>query len=257
MGLFRGFPLISCSGALSRIILRAALIVTACCSAEAASNNAVAVTSVLELFTSQGCSSCPPADALLATLARKPDVIAVSFPVDYWDYIGWKDTLAAPAFAARQKAYAAAHGEQHVYTPEIVVNGLAGVVGSDRQEIEEAVRASKGREGALTLPMRLSRSNGAIIIEVGEGEGGPAEVVALRVVRSKAVHIGRGENAGRSVTYINVVRAIDKLGDWTGSTATFRLPETGEEGEGYVVLLQKGPLEKPGVILGAAKTAGL
>jgi hypothetical protein len=242
---------------LSRIILRAALIVTACCSAEAASNNAVALNSVLELFTSQGCSSCPPADALLATLARKPDVIAVSFAVDYWDYIGWKDTLAAPAFAARQKAYAAAHGEQHVYTPEIVVNGLAGVVGSDRQEIEEAVRASKGREGALTLPMRLSHSNGAIVIEVGEGEGGPAEVVALRVVRSKVVHIGRGENAGRSVTYTNVVRAIDKLGDWTGSTATFRLPETGEEGEGYVVLLQKGPLEKPGVILGAAKTAGL
>lgn len=194
---------------------------------------------------------------MLASLARKADVVAVSFPVDYWDYIGWKDTLASPAFAARQKAYAAVHGEQHVYTPEIVVNGLAGVVGSDRQEVEEAILASKGREGALTLPMRLSHSNGAIIIDVGEGEGGPAEVVALRVVRSKAVHIGRGENAGRNVTYTNVVRAIDKLGEWTGSTATFRLPETGEEGEGYVILLQKGPLEKPGVILSAAKTAGL
>jgi hypothetical protein len=248
--------LISHSGALSRNLLRLALIASACCSVKAASTGP-AVNSVLELFTSQGCSSCPPADALVSSMARKPEVVALSYSVDYWDYIGWKDTLAAPAFGARQKAYGAAHGEQHVYTPEVVVDGLAGVVGSDRKEIEEAIAASRGREGALTLPLRLSHADGSLIIDVAEGEGGPADVLALRVTRSKTVHIGRGENAGRSVTYTNVVRAIDKVGAWTGANATFKLPDSREEGEGYVVLVQKGGLEKPGVILGAAKTAGL
>ena len=255
MGLFSGLPPIVCRD-WSRNVLRAALILIALGGVETALA-APDVTSVLELFTSQGCSSCPPADALLLTLARKPDVVALSFPVDYWDYIGWKDTLALPAFAARQRAYAAAHGEAHVYTPEAIVNGLTGVVGSDRQEIEEAISAAAGKEGALTLPVRLSHSDGLLVIDVGEGEGGPADVVALRVMRSKTVHIGRGENAGRSVTYTNVVRAIDKIGDWTGASATYELPDSREDGEGYVILLQKGSLDKPGAILGAVKTAGL
>ena len=218
---------------------------------------APAVASVLELFTSQGCSSCPPADALLTALARKPDIVALSFPVDYWDYIGWKDTLALPAFTARQRGYADVHGEAHVYTPEAIVNGLIGVAGGDRQEIEQAISAAAGKDGALTLPIRLSHSDGLLVIEVAEGEGGPADIVALRVVRSKTVHIGRGENAGRSVTYTNVVRAIDKIGDWTGASATYKLPDSREDGEGFVILLQKGSLDKPGAILGAAKTAGL
>jgi hypothetical protein len=244
-------------GAVSPIVLRASLILLSCCGLGAASTPPVAVTCVLELFTSQGCSSCPPADALLATLARKPDIVAVSFPVDYWDYIGWKDTLASGAFAARQRAYAEAHGEVHVYTPQIVVDGLVGVVGSDRGEIEAAISGGKGSGGAVSLPMRLSHADGALVIDVAGGDGGPADVLALRVVRSKTVHIGRGENAGRVVTYTNVVRAIDKVGDWTGSMATFKLPESHADDEGYVVLLQKGTLEKPGPILGAAKTAGL
>jgi hypothetical protein len=190
-------------------------------------------------------------------MARKPDVIAVSYPVDYWDYIGWKDTLASPAFAARQKAYATAHGEGHVYTPQAVVDGVAGVVGSDGGEIEEAISSGKGRDGALTVPMRLSHSAGSLLIEVPEGPGGPAGVLVLRVMRAKTVHIGRGENAGRNVTYTNVVRQIERVGDWTGSTATFQVPELRGEDEGYVVLVQKGTLEKPGAILAAAKSAGL
>ncbi len=189
-------------------------------------------------------------------MARKPDVVAVSFPVDYWDYIGWKDTLALPAFSARQKAYAAARGG-HVYTPQAVVDGLADAVGSDREEIDQAIKAAKGRDGAMTLPMRLSHTDGRLLIEVAEGGGGPAGVFALRVMRARTVRIGRGENAGRSVTYINVVRAIDKIGDWTGETATFDMPEARGDDEGYVVLVQRGTLEQPGAILGAAKTAGL
>ncbi len=105
--------------------------------------------------------------------------------------------------------------------------------------------------------MRLSHADGALVIDVAGGDGGPADVLALRVARSKTVHIGRGENAGRVVTYTNVVRAIDKVGDWTGAMATFSFPDSHADDEGYVILLQKGTMEKPGPILGAAKTAGL
>ncbi|WOJ88256.1 DUF1223 domain-containing protein [Methylocapsa polymorpha] len=235
---------------------QAASAVMACCSLAADPPGSAAASYVVELFTSQGCSSCPPADRLLASIARKPDVVAVSFPVDYWDYIGWKDTLALPAFSARQRAYAAAR-DGHVYTPQAIVDGLAGAVGSDRDEIEQAIKSVNGRDGAMTLPMRLSNADGRLQIEVAEGGGGPAGVFVLRVLRTRTVRIGRGENAGRSVTYVNVVRAIDKLGDWTGATATFDVPETRGEDEGYVVLVQRGTLEQPGAILGAAKTAGL
>ena len=145
MEFFKRAPFAAFTRPLSPILLRASLILASCCGLGAASTPPVAVTCVLELFTSQGCSSCPPADALLATLARKPDIVAVSFPVDYWDYIGWKGTLASGAFAARQHAYAEAQGEEHVYTPQIVVDGLVGVVGSDRGAIEAAISGGKGR----------------------------------------------------------------------------------------------------------------
>jgi hypothetical protein len=248
---------IQSTGRISRLLPRAWLAAAVCCGAVAASTPPPAVTGVLELFTSQGCSSCPPADAFLSAIARNPDIVAVSFPVDYWDYIGWKDTLAAPAFGARQRAYAAAHGEPHVYTPQAVVDGLVGVVGSDRRDVEMAISAGKGRDGAVSLPMRLSRSDGSIVIDVADGDGGPADVLVLRVARTKTVQIGRGENAGRSVTYTNVVRAIDKVGDWTGGMATYTFRDSRADDEGYVILLQKGTLEKPGAILAAAKTAGL
>lgn len=216
-----------------------------------------AVQSVVELFTSQGCSSCPPADRLLAAMARKADIIAVSFPVDYWNYNGWKDTLASPAFTARQKAYAAMHGSTHIYTPEAIIDGLAEAIGSNREQIEHAIAATKGVDGAMSVPLRLVESGERLSVEVAAAPGGPAGVFALRVLRARSVHIGRGENAGRVVTYTNVVRTIEKLGDWTGETATFDLPGEKQDDEGYVVLLQRGALERPGVILAAAKTPGL
>jgi hypothetical protein len=211
---------------------------------------------VIELFTSQGCAYCPRADQWLAAIARAPDVVAVSFPVDYWDYIGWRDTLASPAFTARQKAYAAAHGEANVYTPQVIVNGLAGAAGGDRAEIEQAIKTATGVDGALTVPMRLSETGGHFTVEVAGGSGGPADVFALRVARASTVQILRGENAGRSVTYTNVVRAINKLGDWIGQTATFDMPGAAGDGEGFIVLVQKGTPERPGAILAAAKTEG-
>jgi hypothetical protein len=212
---------------------------------------------VVELFTSQGCSSCPRADQWLAAIAREPSVVAVSFPVDYWDYIGWRDTLASPAFTARQKAYAAARRNGYVYTPQIVVNGLADAAGGDEVEIKQAIKMARGLDGAMTVPLRLSNFDGHYLVEVAEGSGGPAGVFALRVARATTVQILRGENAGRSVTYTNVVRAIDKLGDWTGQTKTFNVPGAPNVGEGFVVLVQKGTPERPGAILAAAKSEGL
>ena len=123
---------------------RTAMVVVACCNLGADPFTSSTINYVVELFTSQGCAYCPRADQWLAAIARAPDVVAVSFPVDYWDYIGWRDTLASPAFTARQKAYAAAHGKANVYTPQVIVNGLAGAAGGDRAEIEQAIKTAKG-----------------------------------------------------------------------------------------------------------------
>jgi hypothetical protein len=215
------------------------------------------VTCVVELFTSQGCSSCPPADGLLTTLARDPGRVAVSFPIDYWDFIGWKDTLAEPAFTARQKAYAAARGDSHIYTPQAVIDGLVDAVGSDEAAIERAVAANKGRNGALTVPIQLHESDGVLHISIAAGEGAPAGVYVLRVIRSRTVNVGRGENSGRTLTYTNVVRAMRKIGEWNGTAQEFTLMELRGDDEGYVVLLQQGSLARPGTILAAAKSAGL
>jgi len=214
------------------------------------------VSSVVELFTSQGCSSCPPADRLLSRIARKPDVVAISFPIDYWDFIGWKDTLASPSFTARQKDYAAARGDGRVYTPQAIVDGLVATVGSDERQIEQAAEANRGRDGALTVPMHLVESGDKLHIDIGTGPATSASVYVLRVIKSKTVKIGRGENSGRSLTYTNVVRAIQKIGEWDGAARSYQLTELKGDNEGYVVLLQKGPEDRPGAILAAAKSAG-
>lgn len=212
---------------------------------------------VIELFTSQGCSHCPRADRWLTANAHNPGTVAISLPVDYWDYIGWRDTLASPAFTARQKAYAEVSGEGRLYTPQIVVNGLIAAAGGDEAEIQKAIEQAKGLDGAMTVPMRLINSDGHISVEIASGSNAPASVMALRVARATTVDIGRGENAGKSLTYTNVVLGITKLGEWTGETATFVLPDAPRDGEGLVVLVQKGTPDRPGAILAAAKSDGL
>lgn len=212
---------------------------------------------VVELFTSQGCSSCPPADRLLVELARDPDVIALSLPVDYWDYLGWKDTLAQAAFSARQRSYASARGDRQVYTPQAVVNGVTASVGSDRAEIARAI----GR-GALPVAITARESGAKLAIEVGAASG-PApkgEVWLLPVIRARQVAIGRGENRGHAVSYANVVRGLTRVGAWTGAAARFEVPleQTRAGGsDGYVVLLQASEPGRPAAIFGAAKGPGL
>jgi hypothetical protein len=221
------------------------------------------VSAVLELFTSQGCSSCPPADALLAELAKNPALVALSLPVDYWDYIGWKDTLASPAFTERQKDYAAARGDGQVYTPQIVVNGITHVVGSDGSKVAQALQAAAGQQGALSVPLQVSEVNGDLVGEVGAASDGVPKwgsILLLQVAKKRIVAIGRGENAGHTFTYTNVVRSIDRIGMWSGTAMRFDVPaaEMNRRGsDGYVVILQSGKSDRPGAILAAAKSAAL
>jgi hypothetical protein len=232
------------------------LALTACGFGRAASQpNSVG--GVIELFTSQGCSSCPPADRLLSTMAANPAIVALSFPIDYWDYIGWKDTLASPEFTARQKAYAAALGEGHVYTPQAVVDGLVDAVGSDKAAIDHAVKIGRDSKGALSVPVHLHESAGVLQVDIGAGNDVSAAVYVLRVAKSRTVTIERGENSGHSLTYTNVVRAIHKIGEWDGKPESLKLTELKGDDEAYIVLVQQGSEEEPGAILGAAKGVGL
>jgi hypothetical protein len=143
------------------------------------------VRAVLELFTCQGCSSCPPADRLLTEWARDPNLVAISFPIDYWDYLGWHDTLAHRDFTLRQQAYSHARGDRNVYTPQIVVNGLWHMVGSDRRAVEAAFREIE-KSGGLTIPVAISESPGGHIVAVGPGQG-EGEIWLVPIQRSARV----------------------------------------------------------------------
>ncbi len=161
---------------------------------------------VVELFTSQGCSSCPPADAYLHDLAKRTDVIALSYNVGYWDYLGWKDTLASLAHTERQRAYARTLGLSGVYTPQIVVNGIAEGVGSRRHEIEPALESAK----PLPVSISFTGEGDALSLSVGPGETPerPATLWLVRYTKEERVEISRGENRGRTIAYTHAVRQL-------------------------------------------------
>jgi len=221
--------------------------------------NAEGVRNVLELFTSQGCSSCPPADRILGELARDPSILALSFPVDYWDYIGWKDTLATPTYTARQKAYASASGKGQVYTPQLIVNGLADVIGSDLGAIEQAERTTIKQNGVLSVPLSVVEQDGKINISVGAANATSprtAGVYLLAFASSRTVVVQRGENAGSTLTYANVVRAMTKIGDWNGLPVNLDadLAQAHLDGaDSYAVIVQAGGRAQPSAILAAAR----
>ena len=212
---------------------------------------------VLELFTSQGCSSCPPADALLQSYTKRDDVIALSVPVDYWDRLGWKDTFASPQYSLRQREYASTRGDGQVYTPQIVVGGSAHVVGSSRSSIDGAIAAAKLVLKEAQASVRLLWEGDTLVVRVGSEQAGAAVANTLLLVAAVqdfgTVAIGRGENANRTVTYHNVVRSLRPIGSWTAAPSTYRLSkkELALEGaQSVVVLLQKG---RGGPILAAAQ----
>lgn len=209
---------------------------------------------VIELFTSQGCSSCPPADKLLAELAEDPSLVAISVPIDYWDYLGWRDTLANPRNTARQKAYAHVRGDGQVYTPQAVVNGSVHALGSDKAAIEHAIGASS----APLLPVGVAIADGRINLTLPQAPDGPAEAWLCGLNKAATIAIGRGENKGRTITYRNVVRRWVKLGDWAGRARSWSVPLQTLAGDGIdeaAVLLQIGTSDKPRGILGAATAA--
>jgi hypothetical protein len=206
---------------------------------------------VIELFTSQGCSSCPPADKLMGELSRDPSLVAFSLPVDYWDSLGWKDTLADPRNSERQRAYARKRGDRAVYTPQVVINGTAHVIGSDKAAIERAL--SSTRE-ALSVPVNVSVKGGTLSVSLPAASGA-GEVWVYALAKEVPVAVGRGENRGRTITYHNVARRWQKLGDWNGKAASFSLPLGPWSGSGadtVAVLVQSGSPDNPGTMLGAA-----
>jgi len=231
--------------------LIAVFVLGGCASASASGPRAL-----LELFTSQGCSSCPPADKLLGELAADPSLVAMSVPIDYWDYLGWKDTLAEPAHSARQRAYAHARGDRQVYTPQIVVNGATHVVGSDHSAIERAIVQTDRNPAVMSVPVLLSLGGHSLDVKIAGGkEHTGGEVWLCPLAKSVPVAIGRGENRGRTVTYHNVVRHWLKLGDFDGADLTWSVPISelvADESDVAAVFVQQGTREKPGVILGAA-----
>jgi hypothetical protein len=212
---------------------------------------------LVELFTSQGCSSCPAADKLLGDLANDSTLVVMSDPIDYWDYLGWKDTLASPAHSARQRAYARVRGDRQVYTPQIVVNGAMHVLGSDQAAVEKTIAQTDQKSGVMSLPVLLSMGGAGLSVKVesAENEHNLGEVWLCPLERDVAVAIGRGENRGRTVIYHNVVRNWVKLGDWTGAETTWTVPSSQIETDGVdaaAVIVQEGTHDKPGIVLGAA-----
>jgi len=175
---------------------------------------------LVELYTSQGCSSCPPADALLQELAQRDDVIALALHVDYWDYIGWADTFANPLFTARQKSYARAAGSRSVYTPQIIIDGADHVIGTRPMEVADLIRD----HGAQSDPVELSVEGrgGDLVIELAPrtGHRGPAVVQVVTYKPREAVEIRRGENAGRTISYSNIVTSWQIIGEWNGRAGT-------------------------------------
>lgn len=220
---------------------------------------------VLELFTSQGCSSCPPADALFVELAKDPNLIALTLPVTYWDYLGWKDTLGKDSFAKRQKLYAKARGDGQVYTPQIVVSGVTHAIGSEKAEVEKAVNqfASTG----FAAKLALKEDNGSLQIRITPTEATTDEAAGvwiLPISHQATVPITRGENQGKTLTYANVVRGMTRVGDWNGKEMTVTTPLSATqapEADGYVVVIQadrpgKHGYMMPGAILAATKGLG-
>ena len=213
---------------------------------------------VLELFTSQGCDTCPPADQVLASYADRPDIIAISLPVDIWDYLGWKDTLASDKNSERQKAYAKSRGDGAIYTPQVIVNGMIGVPGSDSRAIDEAIQVSDAALKSTHVPIRFWHERNSIVIEAGDAPKGlenKEATIWFAVVQKKAdVPVERGDNKGKTLTYTNIVREMLPVGTWNGKAMNLRLARTAimrPETEACIVLLQEG---KAGPILGAAWT---
>jgi hypothetical protein len=204
---------------------------------------------LVELFTSQGCSSCPPADRLAAKLKSMPGVHLASLNVDYWDYLGWHDTLAKPEYTQRQMDYAHDRGDNEVYTPQMVVNGAWRAVGSDADAVAGLIENARSKP--LGVDLALSVDDMELTVSMGEGAAVPEATLWLMAVTSHVdVKIERGENAGSTMSYSNVVRNLVPAGMWNGKASVIKLPRKGiltADCKSCIAVLQRG---KVGPVLG-------
>jgi len=211
---------------------------------------------LLELFTSQGCSSCPPADELLAEYGDKPGVITLSFSVDYWNYLGWHDTLSSPANSERQRDYALARGDGRVYTPQVVVDGIMHVNGSSEAAIEMAMRNATRRLKDVRVPVSMHADGNSLVVDIGAAPTTSdmrEATVWLAVAKDKeTVAISRGENRGKKITYTHPVRELTPIGMWAGEAMTLRLPLKDLQTIGGDCLVAMVQVEGAGPVLGAA-----
>lgn len=207
---------------------------------------------VVELYTSQGCSSCPPADALMGQLAKRDDVIALALHVDYWDYIGWKDAFASPKFTARQKAYAIAAGRRSVYTPQMIIGGQEHVVGNHPKDVGTLIKKHAGSPGSVSLQIEREGNRLEIEAKAQQPLSGTVLVQVIRYRPSARVMIKKGENAGRTVDYSNIVTEWSVLGEWN-TRAPLEIDDTISGDAPVVVILQEKRAKGPGAILAAAR----
>jgi hypothetical protein len=196
----------------------------------------------IELFTSQGCSSCPPADAYLGVLAKRPDIVALSFHVDYWDYIGWKDAFATRATTDRQRAYARVLKQRYVYTPEMVVDGIGHDTGRERAGIEKLLAEAQRRSPRRATPELSRTSDGALTVKLAAFplEGLPADVTLAIYDRRHSTPIASGENQGRMLDNFNIVRRLEVLSRWDGAAASWTIKDARlQPGLGAAVIVQR------------------
>lgn len=238
---------------ISRIVTSLALCCTIAFAARA--DEAIGPKGVVELFTSQGCSSCPPADRALKTLAHKGGIVALSYHVDYWNYRGWADTLASPENTARQYAYARSLGRSGVYTPQAILNGRDHLKGTDAETLDGRLEALRAQGQGMTVPVEASRKGDELAIRIGAGKG-RADVVIVYFRQQQTVEVLDGENTGKTIDYVNSVTDVQTVGIWDGGALDLVLPAKmiGTKGtDGFAILLQSsGPEGDPAAILGAA-----
>jgi hypothetical protein len=207
----------------------------------------------VELFTSQGCNSCPPADAYLGSLARRADIVALSFHVDYWDYIGWKDAFATRATTERQRAYARVLKQRYVYTPEMVVDGIGHDTGRERGPIEALLAEAQRRSPQRATPELARAVGGPLTIKLAPFalDGGPADVTLAIYDRRHSTPVASGENQGRMLDNFNVVRRLEVLARWDGTAASWTIEaDRLQPGQGAAVIVQRAD---HGAVLGCNK----
>jgi len=205
---------------------------------------------VIELFTSQGCSSCPPAEAYLGQLSARPDVVALAFHVDYWDGLGWRDRFALRQSVERQDSYARSLRHSTVYTPELIIDGRFDAVGADARAIARALAEPRN-----TVPLMVSLHDAAVLVDLGpQPQSAACDVWLVAYLRHATSAIGRGENAGRNLEEFNIVRDVHNLGAWKGERQAFRVPLSSLPADSTDVAVLIQPVGQ-GPIIGAAAHA--